>query len=168
MASTVMPPLVPLIPVELDRPRHLLFSRRAVKQIEIALSRAWGKEQTFYSAMRDLATMLTIGDPAYLSFTTLSIVLWQGLVDEDPTLTLAQTEDAIPYMDLSALVQLAGKVLEAWQAVSPPQPPVADEVPADADPLAVSTGGAFGPSSAPSLVSVSLSSGDSPFSKPTG
>lgn len=140
-----MSPLVPLIDVMLDKPRHLLFTRRAVKQIEIALSRAWGKEQTFYSAMRDLATMLTIGDPAYLSFTTLSIVLWQGLLDEDPTLTLTEVEDAIPYMDLGALVQLAGKVLEAWQAVSPPPPPVSEEAPATADPLDASPGASSGP-----------------------
>lgn len=144
-----MPPLVPLIDITLDRPRHLLFDRAAVKRSEVELSRAWNKEYSFFSALHGLAMLLATSDPAKLSFTTLSILVWQGCLHEDPQLTLAAVEDAMPYLDVRAMVGYAGKILEAWQAVSPPPvTPDAEEAAQQQDPLDGSTGAASGPLSA--------------------
>ena len=142
-----MPRIIPSIPVDFDRPRTLRFDRRAVFQSEVELSRVWGKPTTFYEAIYSLANVF--GDTAMaLSLNNLSVLLWQGFLHETPSLTLDEVQDALPFDDPAALFPLAGKVLEAWQAMSvPPADTTPTEV-SDADPLAPSTGAPSGPTSA--------------------
>jgi hypothetical protein len=147
------PRIIEPVPVLLDRERHLLFDRRAVRQSEIALSQHWGKERTFFSAMVHLVQTLADGDVAALSITDISVLLWQGLLAEDPTVTYAEVEAALPYMTPGDLVPIAIALMQAWQAASPPAP--SDPTPhgggTDPDPLAASTGTPVGPMTAPSL-----------------
>jgi len=149
-----IPRIIEPVPVTLDRERHLLFDRRAVRQSELALSRHWGKERTFFSAMVRLAQNLADGDVAALSVTDISVLVWQGLLAEDPSLTYAEVEEALPYMTPGDLVPFAIALMQAWQAASPPAP--SDPTPqgggTDPDPLAASTGTPVGPMTAPSLV----------------
>jgi hypothetical protein len=134
-----MAELIDPIPIVLDKPRHLYYDKRAVKQAERALEREWGPNCTFYSVLSDLTQLALTGNPGFLSFSKLAIVLWQGLVHDDPTLTLAQVEDALPVMDIVALAGYAGNVLAAWMQMSP-SVVAGTEAANDRDPLGASPG----------------------------
>lgn len=141
-----MPRIVEPVPIMLDKPRMLLFDRAAVKQIEVELTRVWGREYTFYQALRLAAEMLQDNDLAKLSFINIATLLWQGALHEDPSLTLETVEEALPYTDPSLLIPYIGPILQAWQAASPTPAPAQEtngEV-ADSNPLDASTGRASG------------------------
>jgi hypothetical protein len=155
-----MPTVVPLIDVELDRPRHLLFDRRAVKGIELELTRIWGKDYTFFEGVRRLSEMLLDNDLSKLSYVNISVFLYYGCLHEDSSLTLPQVEEALPYADPVGLIPYASLILQAWQAASPPPPPHAnDREVAESDPLGGSTGSGNGPSSGSTLALATPSSG---------
>lgn len=145
------PRVVDPVPITLgDRVRHLLFTRAAVRQSEIELSRAWGQERTFFSAILRLAQHLAQGDVAALSITDIGILAWQGLLHEDPSLSYAEVEATLPYMTPGDLVPYAIAIMQAWQAASPPPPPAASqgEVVPDTNPLDASIGVPSGPMTA--------------------
>jgi hypothetical protein len=158
-----LPRIVPLTPIDLDKPRHLLFTREAVFTIGDLLTQLTGQEMTFLSglfeldeARQDLKTIL-----AY-SLRKLSIYLWQGLRHEDPTLTLEQVQDAMPYTDAVGLFALMQKVIDAWNATSPTLAPGQEPAPGgteDVAPLAASTGNDSGVLNGLASASVSVSSG---------
>jgi hypothetical protein len=157
-----MPSLVALVPVDLDTPRHLLFTRAAVKAIELRLTQIWGREYTFFEAVRRLSEMLLDNDLSKLSFVNISVLLWQGCLHEDPALTLTQVEEALPYADPTGLIPYAGLILQAWSNASPQAvvEAVTTETEAtDSDPLGASTGGSSGPLNGPALASATGNSG---------
>jgi hypothetical protein len=140
------PRVIPLIDIVLDKPRHLLFDRFAVKLIELKLSELWRREYTFYQALRLCAEMLQENDLSKLSYINISVMLWAGCVHEDMTLTLEQVEEALPYTDPSLLIPYVGPILQAWRAASPTPPPAPEtngEV-VDDNPLDASTGSSSG------------------------
>lgn len=139
-----------LTPIDLDKPRTLLFTRLAVRRIELDLTRLWGQPYTFYQAMRGLSEMLLESDLAKLSYINIATLVWRGCQHEDAALTLEQVEDALPYADMLKMMLLGGTILEAWGKVSPPLQAANDtgEVP-DTNPLGGSTGAPSGPSSVP-------------------
>jgi hypothetical protein len=146
--------LVPPVPIQLDRPRLLRFDRAAVKRCERELEATWGRDMTFYSALQDLALLLTEGNLGRLRFSVIAILLHGGLVQEDPALTLAQVEEALPYNDPAGLLPYVNSIMEAWFVASPrPEASAgaANEVPAAADPLDGSTGVPSGPMSVSAL-----------------
>jgi hypothetical protein len=136
------PRIIELIPITLDKPRHLLFDRLAVKFIEVELTRIWGREYTFYQALRLCAEMLNDNDLSKLSYINVSVMLWAGCLHEDMALTLATVEEALPYADPSLLIPYIGPILQAWQAATPTAPPVElnGEVHEDTNPLDGSPG----------------------------
>jgi hypothetical protein len=138
------PSIVPLIPVELDRPRHLLFRKRDVRQAEVVFEQELGKPRTFFTALMQLMEVLRSGDPTALSTNNITVLYWLGLRHEDPTLTLEDVEDMLPINTPGALIPLVVKLFEAWQAQSPPTPVAEAEV-APAEPPLASTGPAIGP-----------------------
>jgi len=157
-----MPSLVALVPVELDKLRQLLFTRAAVKAIELTLTRIWGRDYTFFEAVRRLSEMLLDNDLSKLSFVNISVLVWHGCLHEDPTLTLAQVEEALPYADPTGLIPYAGLILQAWSNASPQVAVDAVGVEAeatDSDPLGGSTGASSGPLNGPVLASATASSG---------
>jgi hypothetical protein len=87
--------LVPPVPIDLDRRRHLRLGKRAVFRAEKALCEFWGKRQ-------NILTMLF--DPAGLTLNDIAILLWQGLLHEDPTLTLEQAQDMVTMANVSTIV----------------------------------------------------------------
>jgi hypothetical protein len=157
-----MPSIVALVPVELDKPRQLLFTRAAVKNIELALTRIWGRDYTFFEGVRRLSEMLLDIDLSKLSFINIAVMLHQGCLHEDPALTLAEVEEALPYADPTGLIPYAGLILQAWRNASPQvvvDAVTAEAEAADTDPLAVSTGASSGPLNGPVLGSVRQNSG---------
>lgn len=118
------PRIIALTPIVLDKPRNLLFDRLAVKFIELELTRIWGREYTFYQALRLCAEMLQNDDLSKLSLINITVMLWAGCLHEDPTVTQATIEEALPYADPSLLIPYVGPILQAWQAASPTPPPV--------------------------------------------
>jgi hypothetical protein len=141
------PSIVPLIPVQLDRPRHLLFRKRDVRQAEVVFEQELGKPRTFFTALMQLMEVLRSGDPTALSTNNITVLYWLGLRHEDPTLTLDDVEDLLPLNTPGALIALVVKLFEAWQAQSPPAPPEEAEVAPAERPLP-STGLVIGPSPA--------------------
>lgn len=137
--------IVEPIPIVLDKQRALLFTREAVKTIEHTLTQTWGREYTFYQALRLCAEVLADGDLAKLSFINMSVLLWAACRHEDPGLTLETVEEALPYADPGLLIPYLGPILQAWQAASPTPPAstAATEVGAS-DPLDASPGTPFG------------------------
>jgi len=155
-----MPSIIPLVDVTLDKPRHLLFTRAAVKNIELALTRIWGRDYTFFEAVRRLSEMLLDNDLSKLSYINIAVLLHQGCLHEDPALTLTQVEESLPYADPTGLIPYVGLILQAWSHASPQV--VVEAVTAeatDSDPLAESTGASSGPLNGPALVSATASSG---------
>ena len=140
-----MPSVVPLIPIMLDKERHLYFDHAAIMGVEAPLTQLWGREYNFYAAMRSLAHACEIGDPGALSLNNVSILLWQGCRREDPQLTLAQVQDALPCTDWLALMALVAKLMEAWNAAYPPPSALPEAEVTENGPLGGSIGNTFGP-----------------------
>jgi hypothetical protein len=148
-----MPSVVPTVPITLDRPRHLRFDRRAVFASEVELTRLWQQPRTFYSAMQTMMRAIVENEAWMLNLNDIAVLVWQGLRHEDPALTLEDTQELLPYLDLAAMVPICGALLEAWNVASQPAPgttPAAQEA-EDRDPLAASTGSNSGALSAVSL-----------------
>jgi hypothetical protein len=106
-----MPSVVPLIPITLDRPRHLRLSNAAIFQAEIELSKLWGKRCSLFNV---LASDLGLND--------LSVILWQALLHEDARLTLAIVQNEL--MDMAKLSEIIDAVLQAWNGATTPALPV--------------------------------------------
>jgi hypothetical protein len=107
-----MPSIVPLIPITLDRPRHLRLGNPAIFQAEIELSKLWGKRCSIFT---------TLGPDVGVN--DLSVILWQALLHEDPRLTLAYVQEHV--MDLAKLPEIIDAVLQAWNAATAPAVPEA-------------------------------------------
>jgi hypothetical protein len=144
MADAVPRP-VPLIPIELDKMRHLLIRKRDVRQAEQVFQQETGAERTFFSALLQLMDALQRNEPWALSTMNLTVLLWLSLRHEDPTLTLEDVEDLLPLLSPGDLVPLALKLFEAWQAQTPTVPEGTQEGDTETRPLDRSTGLGTGP-----------------------
>jgi hypothetical protein len=133
-----MPSLVPRVPIDLDRRRYLHFNNWARCQAEREISTFWGKDISIY----DVLTRMPI------RANDLAIIVWQALIADDPSLSLADTMDA---MDYATLPDIMDAVLKAWNISTP-----ADAAPADAngttDPFGLQTTASTGSSSGPTAV----------------
>lgn len=156
-----MPSIVPTVPLILDRARSLRFDRRAVFTAERELSRLWQTPRTFYSAMLSVIGAVSDGQIERLNLNDIAILLWQGLLYDDPMLTLEQVQDLLPTFDMGAMVPICAALLQAWNIAAQPATPPQDAAPsAEApDPLAPSPGPGSGALSAVSSDSVTPSSG---------
>ncbi|HEX6827138.1 MAG TPA: hypothetical protein VF077_12545 [Nitrospiraceae bacterium] len=139
-----MPSVVPLIPITLDRLRHIRFDRRAVFTAELELTRLWGVPSTFYSAMLTLMNSCAAGEISGLNLNTLSILTWQGLLHESPELSLEQTQDMLPFQDVVRMFELAASLLNAWNVATVAPAGTPQEANGTADPLAPLTGSSSG------------------------
>ena len=112
--------IVPLIPVDLDKRRHLLFRKRDVRYAEVVFEQELGKPRTFFTALLQLMDVIQAGEVGALSTNNLCILYWLGLRHEDPGLTLDDVETLLPLMAPGELIGLVVKLFEAWQAQTPP------------------------------------------------
>lgn len=117
-----MPNLTAPVPLMLDRERWLRFDNRALFTVERELCRLWGRQVSLLTLFANLDA-LTLNDVA--------VLLWQGLRQEDPTLTLEQTQDL---MDFDKLPAILAAVLDAWNATTQPAVPL-EEVEQQSGPL---------------------------------
>lgn len=142
------PRIVPRIPITLDKPRTLLYDKKAVKLAELTLTKAWGQPYSFYRAMRLLSAFgleaYDAGDISKLSYIDLTIVVWAGCLHEDPQVPLEQIEDAVDPTDIRQLLELVVSVIQAWNATSPQASVASGEATAESDPLDGSTGSSSG------------------------
>ena len=74
--------VVPLVPLNLDKPRHLRLDIAALCQAERDLSDFWGKKTSVYACLLEVP----------ISVNDLSIIVLHGLRHEDPTLLLPEVK----------------------------------------------------------------------------
>lgn len=110
--------LAPMVPIELDKPRNLVFDNEAMIQIEDKLP----GESTF-----DVKFWQNI------SAKKARVILWAGLLYEDPSLTLDQVKAMLRGKNFAPVIK---KILEAWGWSQPepdntadPQNPEANDQP---------------------------------------
>jgi hypothetical protein len=140
-----MDSVVPLIPITLDKERHLRFDARAMAGAEYALSEFWGKSMSIYAALTEIP--LRIND--------IAIMLYYALRHEDPRLT----PDAVwALMDQAPIADIMGALTDAWTWASRAANPVTGDPEAD-PPLSASTGRGSGPMAAPNSALQMTSSG---------
>jgi hypothetical protein len=130
--EVLKPSPIPIIPISLDKDRHLRYDFGACKLVELALSALWGKKVTFSEAV----------EPGKAGIADILQVLHAGLVWEDPNLTLDQVSHwvglgSLPYLQEKISQALVGQVTEDGRA-NGSKPDAGGEV-TGADPLALST-----------------------------
>jgi hypothetical protein len=130
--------VVPLVPLMLDRQRHLRLDIAALCNAERDLSDFWGKKTSVYAVL--LEVPIGIND--------LSILVLHGLRHEDPTLSLPEVRGMLNHTTIPVVFQA---VTDAWtKATQAAEPSTGDTTPADPQP-ALSTGGSSGPMPAATL-----------------
>ena len=97
------PRLTPPIPLELDHLRHLRLDARGIFQAEREMCKLWGRQM-------NIVTVIGAGN---LTLNDLSILLWQALLDDDPSLTLAETQELMAFDKLPGILTA---VFDEWVA----------------------------------------------------
>jgi hypothetical protein len=91
-----------MIPIQLDKPRHILLDMRAIYKVELALAALYGEKRV------SLPKLFKQGD---LSMTELLHLLWGGLLHEEPTLTLDRVAELLATVPTRQLDVLLGEAL---------------------------------------------------------
>jgi len=128
-----MDSIVPLVPIKLDRLRHLRLDISAMCQAEMDMGALWGKEMSIYGALLE--------NPIRLN--NLCIIVLHGLRHADPTLSLPEVKGMLNHANIADVI---GAVTEAWTKANQLAEPdrEGDATPAD-PPGTVSTGADSGP-----------------------
>ena len=93
--------VMPVVSIMLDKERHLKFGLKALKAIEGAT-----KKNTLSGEFW--------GRPSAHDF---SALLWAGLLHEEPSLTIEQTDDLVD--NYSSIGAISESIAEAWGAAMP-------------------------------------------------
>jgi len=109
------PRLTPPIVLTLDRERTLWLDLRAIFQAERDLCRLWG-------APKNILTVLANSDG--LTLNDLAVLLHRGLLEDDPGLTLEETQDLMTFDKLPAITTA---IFAAWNAATMPAVPDTEE-----------------------------------------
>jgi len=138
--------IVPLIPLTLDKPRHLRLDIAALCNAERDLSDFWGKKTSVYAVLLDVP----------IGINDLSILVLHGLRHEDPTLSLGEVKGMLNHTTIPVVFQA---VTDAWtKATQAAEPGTGAPVPVDPQ-STVSTGASSGPMPASILGSAPANSG---------
>lgn len=113
------PRVTPLIPLTLDRNRALRFDMQSVFQAERDMCKLWGRQVNILTVFGDLGT-LTLND--------LAILLHRGLLYDDPTLTLEQTQELMTFDQLPTIMTA---LFEAWNIATQPAVPPEEDATSD-------------------------------------
>ena len=126
--------IVPLVPLLLDKPRHLRLDIAALCNAERDLSDFWGKKTSVYACLLEVP----------ISVNDLSIIVLHGLRHEDPTLSLPEVKGMLNHSTIPVVFQA---VTDAWTKATQAADPSSSAGEADpADPLSTSsTGASSGP-----------------------
>ena len=110
--------IVPLIPLALDKPRHLRLDIAALCNAERDLSDFWGKKTSVYACLLEVP----------ISVNDLSIIVLHGLRHEDPTLSLPEVKGMLNHSTIPVVFQA---VTDAWtKATQAAEPGAAEADPA--------------------------------------
>ena len=120
--------IVPLVPLLLDKPRHLRLDIAALCNAERDLCEFWGKDLSVYAAL--LKSPPSLND--------MSILVLHGLRHEDPTLSLPEVRGMLNHSTIGEIFQA---ITDAWTKATQAAEPGAAEV-GPADPLSTSSTGA--------------------------
>ena len=138
--------IVPLIPLALDKPRHLRLDIAALCNAERDLSDFWGKKTSVYACLLEVP----------ISVNDLSILVLHGLRHEDPTLSLPEVRGMLNHSTIPVIYQA---VTDAWtKATQAAEAAPGEAAPAD-PPSTSSTGASSGPTPAATYGWVRESSG---------
>ena len=113
--------IVPLVPLLLDKPRHLRLDIAALCNAERDLCEFWGKDLSVYAAL--LKSPPSLND--------MSILVLHGLRHEDPTLSLPEVRGMLNHSTIGEIFQA---VTDAWTKATLPAEPRAEGDAAPADP----------------------------------
>lgn len=102
------PSIVPLVSIDLDRRRSIRLDMAAILRSERELCALWGKKQNILTILFD-SDSLTIND--------IVVILWQGLLHEDPALTLEQVQNMV---NMTNLAQVTESIFDAWSRATAP------------------------------------------------
>ena len=139
--------IVPLVPLLLDKPRHLRLDIAALCNAERDLCEFWGKDLSVYAAL--LKSPPSLND--------MSILVLHGLRHEDPTLSLPE----VGMLNHSTIGEIFQAVTDAWTKATRAAEPRAEGDAAPADPLSTpSTGDSSGLTPVATLGSVTTSFGN--------
>lgn len=119
----------PFVMVDLDRPRRLRYDANALVAVEEVLGRPL---QEIIPPDEDRASR-------QVGFREMRVLLWAGLLHEDPKLTLLQAGELL---DLQRMTDIMAKVNEAIAAAFPEAAAVEDSEKNGTAPAAPGAGGA--------------------------
>ena len=123
--------IVPLVPINLDKPRALRLDIAALCNAERDLSDFWGKKTSVYACLLEVP----------ISVNDLSIIVLHGLRHEDPTLSLPEVKGMLNHSTIPVVFQA---VTDAWTKATQAAEPRAAEG-ESVDPLSTpSTGDSSG------------------------
>ena len=140
-----MDSIVPLVPVKLDKERHLRFDARAMRFAEMDLCQVWGKDISIYAALTNVP--LRIND--------IGIMLYWALKHEDARLT---QDEVWSLMDHAPIADIMTALTNAWTWAARSANPVTGDASED-PPEDGSTGQSSGPMAAPNSALQMTSSG---------
>src|SRR5678815_1148881 len=93
--------IVPLVPLMLDKQRHLRLDIAALCNAERDLSEFWDKKTSVYAVLLDVP----------IGINDLSILVLHGLRHEDPTLSLPEVRGMLNHTTIPVVFQA---VTDAW------------------------------------------------------
>jgi len=108
-------PVVQTTPFMLEKERHLLYNWNAFMKAELELTKLKGKPTTALEVFRSMA-IFADGDTVdftKVSLTDLLILIWSGLLHEDPKLTLEKVGDNLLFADLSRVIMSVSEAIAA-------------------------------------------------------
>jgi hypothetical protein len=134
------------VPIHLDRLRHVRLENKALRRAELVLSEL---------RKRDVSILRVMFNPEGIGLNDALVLLWCGLTDEDPTLTLEQVEELVTGDKILPSLEA---IYAAWNRHTASAQPATEEAPTG--PLAsASPGTDSGASPALTLASAMASSG---------
>jgi hypothetical protein len=108
-------PVVQTIPFMLEKERHLLYNWNAFMKAELELTKIKGTPPTALEVFKNMAMFVdneTV-DFTQISLTDLLILVWSGLIHEDPKLTLDRVGDNLLFADLSRVIMAVSEAIAA-------------------------------------------------------
>lgn len=113
-------PVISTIPIMLDKERHLLYTWTSFMKAELELTKQKGVSTTALEVFRNMTSMTSadaegnaVIDFTKVSMTDLLILVWAGLLHEDPKLSLEKVGDNLLFADLSRVLMAVSEAISS-------------------------------------------------------
>lgn len=140
------PGLDPSVPLTLDRPRQVRLGIKALREAELMLGEVYG---------RKVSILRVMPYPEDLTLNDIVVILWAGLHEDDPALTIATVERLVNMQNLPDILQAMYAAWNLHTAAAAPAPEGVERPLATAFP-----GSDSGALPGSSLASATMTSGD--------